>query len=113
MFDDINNLIIVEKNKLRKKSKDFIQNFKKIENYIKKEIDEIHNLKNSSKSIIPEISFNQLQNNNDEKIKEINKRGCVIIRNVFDEKIVGEWNNSLEEYIYKNNFFEDQKKRMV
>ena len=111
MFDDINNLIIVEKNKLRKKSKDFIQNFKKIENYIKKEIDEIHNLKNSSKSIIPEISFNQLQNNNDEKIKEINKRGCVIIRNVFDEKIVGEWNNSLEEYIYKNNFFEDQKKK--
>ena len=26
MFDDINNLIITEKNKLRKKSKDFIEN---------------------------------------------------------------------------------------
>ena len=111
MFDDINNLIIVEKNRLRKKSKDFVKNFQKIEDYIKKEVDEIQNLKNSLKSIIPEISFNQLQNNDYKKIKEINKRGCVIIRNVFEEKIVEEWNNSLEEYIYKNNFFEDQKKK--
>ena len=36
MFDDINNLIIVEKNRLRKKSRDFIKNFKKIERYIVK-----------------------------------------------------------------------------
>ena len=60
MFDDINNLIIVEKNRLRKKSRDFIKNFKKIERYIVKEVAEIENLKNSSSLIIPEISFNQI-----------------------------------------------------
>ena len=68
MIDNINNLIIVEKKKLRKKSKDFIKNFKKIEKYIEKEVAEIENLKNSSNSIIPEITFNQLNKNNDEKI---------------------------------------------
>ena len=86
MFDDINNLIIVEKNRLRKKSKDFIKNFKKIERYIVKEVAEIENLKNSSSLIIPEISFNQINENNYKQIEEINKRGCVIIRNVFDKK---------------------------
>ena len=103
MFDDINNLIIVEKNKLRKKSKDFIKNFKKIEKYIEKEVTEIENLKNSSNSIIQEIAFNQLKKNNDEKIKEINKRGCVIVRNVFAKKNVDELNKNFEEYIEKNN----------
>ena len=113
MIDNVNNLIIVEKKKLRKKSKDFIKNFKKIEKYIEKEVTEIENLKNSSNSIIPEIAFNQLNKNNDEKIKEINKRGCVIVRNVFDKKNVGELNKNLEEYIEKNNFFEDEKKNEV
>ena len=113
MIDNINNLIIVEKKKLRKKSKDFIKNFKKIEKYIEKEVTEIENLKNSSNSIIPEIAFNQLNKNNDEKIKEINKRGCVIVRNVFDKKNVDELNKNLEEYIEKNNFFEDEKKNEV
>ena len=111
MFDDINNLIVVEKKNLRKKSKDFIKNFKKIEKCIEEEIAEIENLKNSSKSIIPEIAFNQLNKNNYEKIKEINKRGCVIVRNVFDKKKVDDLNKDLEEYIVKNNFFEDEKKK--
>ena len=43
------------KNKLRNKSKDYVSNFKQIEKFIKKEIAEIEILKNSSKSIIPEI----------------------------------------------------------
>ena len=85
MFDDINNLIIVEKNRLRKKSKDFIKNFKKIENFIEREVEEIKNLENLKKSVIPEINFKDLHNKNHEIIKKIAKRGCVIIREVFDQ----------------------------
>ena len=47
MFDDINNLIINEKKRLRKKSKDYIKNFEKIKNFIEKEVSEIENLKSS------------------------------------------------------------------
>ena len=108
---EINNKIISEKAHLREKSRDFIKNFEKIESYIEREVTEIENLKNSEKSIIPEINFKELSNHNEEIIRNIEKRGCVIIRDVFDEKIVYEWNKSLEEYIDKNNFFEDQKKK--
>ena len=111
MDTEINNIIILEKANLRAKSKDFIKNFEKIENYIKKEVEEIKNLKNLKKSVIPEINFQDLNNQNHEIIKKIEKRGCVIIREVFDQKIANEWNTSLEEYINKNNFFEDQKKK--
>ena len=111
MDTEINNIIILEKANLRAKSKDFIKNFEKIENYIKKEVEEIKNLKNLKKSVIPEINFKDLNNKNHEFIKKIKKRGCVIIRNVFDQKIANKWNASLEEYINKNNFFEDQKKK--
>ena len=108
---EINNKIVSEKSNLRKRSKDFFKNFEKIENYIKKEVVEIENFENSKKSIIPEINFKELSNKNDEIINNIKKRGCVIIRHVFDGKIVNEWNKSLEEYIFKNNFFDDQKKK--
>ena len=108
---EINNKIISEKAHLREKSRDFIKNFEKIESYIEREVTEIENLKNLEKSIIPEINFKELSNHNEEIIRNIEKRGCVIIRDVFDDKIVYEWNKSLEEYIDKNNFFEDQKKK--
>ena len=98
----INKKIILEKAKLRTKSKDFVKNFKKIENYIIKEVEEIENLENLKKSIIPEINFKNILNKNTEIIKKIEKRGCVIIRNVFDKKLVNHWNKNLEEYINNN-----------
>ena len=113
MFDDINNLIINEKKRLRKKSKDYIKNFEKIKNFIEKEVSEIENLKSSSNSIIPEIQFNQINENSNKKIEEIYKRGCVIVRNVFNKKKVDQLNKSLEKYIEKNNFFEDEKNSKV
>ena len=51
---EIQNKIISEKIKLRKKSKNFVNNFKKIEKYIQKEIMII---KESKDSIIPEIEL--------------------------------------------------------
>ena len=108
---DINHKIISEKKKLRARSKDFTKNFKIIEKYIKEEVKEIESLKNLKKSIIPEINYKDLSIDNEKIIKNIEKRGCVIIREVFDQKIANEWNNNLEEYINKNNFFEDQKKK--
>ncbi|GIT35939.1 MAG: hypothetical protein Ct9H300mP5_4080 [Candidatus Pelagibacterales bacterium] len=108
---EINNKIISEKAHLREKSRDFIKNFEKIESYIEREVTEIENLKNSEKSIIPEINFKELSNQMKKLLEILKKKGCVIIRDVFDDKIVYEWNKSLEEYIDKNNFFEDQKKK--
>ncbi len=107
---EIQNKIISEKIKLRKKSKNFVNNFKKIEKYIQKEVAII---KQSKDSIIPEIEFKDISNKDQMTIKDkVFKRGCVIIRNVFDKKKVRELNEDLDKYVLENNYFEDQKKKI-
>ena len=107
---EIQNKIISEKIKLRNKSKNVVNNFKKIEKYIQKEVAII---KESKDSIIPEIEFEDISIKDQTIIKDkVFKRGCVIIRNVFDKKKVTELNEDLDKYVLENNYFEDQKKKI-
>ena len=109
MFSEID--IEKLKSKLKDYSKDYIKNFNQIEKYIKSEIDEISKLKASKKSIIPEISFNQINQRNTKFVENIKKRGCVIVRDVFENLTIERLNNDLEKYIEENNYYEDQKKK--
>ena len=111
MFEDID--IKAIKKELRNFSKNYIENFNKIEKFVKSEIDEILTLKKKNKSIIPEISFNQIDQENIQEINNIKKRGCVIIRDVFDDKMIQNLNEKLERYIDENNYYEDQKKNLI
>ena len=109
MFENIN----IEKVKevLRNHSKNYKENFVKIEKFIETEIQEILNLKKNNKPIIPEISINEIDQKKTKVIEDIKKRGCVIIRDVFDDKFIENLNFQLEKYIDENNYYEDQKKK--
>ena len=109
MFSEID--IEKLKSKLKDYSKDYKENFNQIEKYIKSEIDEILKLKASKKSIIPEISFNQINQRNTKFVESIKKRGCVIVRDVFENLTIERLNNDLEKYIEENNYYDDQKKK--
>jgi hypothetical protein len=109
MFSEID--IEKLKSKLKDYSKDYKENFNQIEKYIKSEIAEISKLKASKKSIIPEISFNQINQRNTEFVESIKKRGCVIVRDVFENLKIERLNNDLEKYIEENNYYDDQKKK--
>ena len=104
---DINNV----KNYLKSLSKNYEQNFLKIENFIKSEVDKIQQLKNSQKAVIPEIDFSELDQPNIDFIENVKKRGCLIIRNVFEDKAIFELNTQLEKYIDENNYYEDQQEK--
>ena len=107
---EIQNKIISEKIKLRNKSKNVVNNFKKIEKYIQKEVTII---KESKDTIIPEIEFEDISTKDQKTIKDkVLKRGCVIIRNVFDKNVVKDLNEDLDKYVLENNYFEDQKKKI-
>ena len=108
---NIEQLIKEEKKILRSKSKNYRENFSKIENFIEKEIVQIENSKKSAKNIIPEINFKDLSDNLSEFKNELKKRGCVIIRDVFDDTLMHQMNKDLESYIEENNYYEDQKKK--
>jgi hypothetical protein len=108
---NIEQLIKEEKKILRNKSKNYRENFSKIENFIEKEIVQIENSKKSAESIIPEINFKDLSDNLYEFKNELKKRGCVIVRDVFDDTLMHQMNKDLESYIEENNYYEDQKKK--
>lgn len=111
---DINNieqLIKEEKKILRNKSINYKENFSKIENFIEKEILQIENLKKNKKNIIPEINFRDLSSNLTEFKNEVKKRGCVVIKDVFEDGLIHQMNKDLETYIENNNYYEDQKKK--
>ena len=108
---NIEQLIKEEKKILRSKSKNYKENFSKIKNFIEKEIVQIENSKKSAKNIIPEINFKDLSDNLSEFKNELKKRGCVIIRDVFDDTLMHQMNKDLESYIEENNYYEDQKKK--
>ena len=108
---NIEDIIIKEKNILRNKSKDFRENFSKIEKYILSEIIKIEDLKKNNKQIIPEIKFQDLNSNTEEFEREVKQKGCVIIRDVFEDSMMHKMNKDLENYIEENNYYEDQKKK--
>ncbi len=110
-ISNIDQLIKEEKKILRSKSKNYRENFSKIENFIEKEILQIENSKKSAENIIPEINFKDLSSNLSEFRNEIKKRGCVIIRDVFDDSLMHQMNKDLESYIVENNYYEDQKRK--
>ena len=111
MLDDIDIQIKSAKDILKKKSKDYIQNFNNIKSYIDIEIQEIKRSKDLKQPIIPEINFDNIEGNNDELIKKIKQRGCVIVRNVFNAQVINTLNKELEDYIKINDYYTDQKKK--
>ena len=76
MFENID--IKKVKEELRNLSKNYRENFAKIEKFIEAEIQEILNFKKNNKPIIPEISINEIDLNKTRVIEDIKKRGCVI-----------------------------------
>ena len=85
----------------------------KIRKYINKEVQEVETLIKNNSKIIPEINFNDLTLNlNKDIINSINQRGCVVIRDVFDNNQMQQWNKSLENYIEQNNYYDDQKEKV-
>ena len=108
---DLDKKIQNSKEILRLKSKDYDKNFKNIENYIKNEVKIIETENKKGNSIIPQIYFKDLDTNSDDIISKIMNRGCVIIRNVFEEKKMNHWNTQLENYINENNYYDHQKEK--
>ena len=75
----VDHKIILAKKKLRKLSKNYKQNFKNIENYIKKEINEIKRSNKLSNNIIPEIKYKELLSPDLRIIDQIKKEDVLLL----------------------------------
>ena len=110
-LENIEEKIIKEKLILKKKSKNYKDNFLKIEKYIQSEVQNIEALKKNNSNIIPEVNFSDLNNHSENIIDEIKKKGCVVIRNVFEDDQIIKMNSELETYIEENKYYDDQRKK--
>jgi len=110
-LNNIQEIIIQEKKNLKSKSENYKENFLQIEKYITSEILKIEDLKKNNQNIIPEVKFDDLNLNLEEFKLKVKKRGCVVIRDVFDDNLITQMNKDLEQYIEENNYYEDQKKK--
>ena len=110
-LNNIQEIIIQEKKNLKSKSENYKENFLQIEKYITSEILKIEDLKKNNQNIIPEVKFDDLNLNLEELKLKVKKRGCVVIRDVFDDNLITQMNKDLEQYIEENNYYEDQKKK--
>ena len=110
-LNNIQEIIIQEKKNLKSKSENYKENFLQIKKYITGEILKIEDLKKNNQNIIPEVKFHDLNSNLEELKLEVKKRGCVVIRDLFDDNLITQMNKDLEQYIEENNYYEDQKKK--
>ena len=73
-LDNLEEIIIQEKNNLKSKSKNYIENFLEIEKFITDEIISIEELNKNNKNIIPEVKFDDLKLNLKDLTLEVKKR---------------------------------------
>ena len=90
--------IIESKKLLKKQITDLPQRFAQLTQLIEAEIQQIEQERAQGIEPIPELEFADLKNTSAEQIQKIKRRGCVVIRNVFDRKKVDAWNDDIVEY---------------
>ena len=113
IIDNINQAIVDTKKQLKKNLPDLKGIFNDLESDIKAEVSIIENLIKDGKTVIPEIHYEAIKNEQVDKtiIASIKHRGCVVIRNVFPKSQVEDWNDELVEYITENGYYEQCQKK--
>ena len=67
---------------------------------------EIEIIQSRGPNVVPEIDFQEIVNSNGkipaEKVEEIKKRGCIVIRNVVSPELALQYKRDIRTYIAKN-----------
>lgn len=76
-------------------------------------VDEIRTLSEQGKSVIPEVRYSSIADGSvsQETRELVRKRGCAIVRGVFDRDLVKGWNDEVGAYIDENNYLDRAKEK--
>ena len=107
-IDHIDEEIKIAKSELSGGAVDFKKAFDLMDAKIEHDIREIEEIVSRGESPIPEIIFHDLSSADNDFAERVRKRGCVIVRNVFSQSRVDQWNENLLYYVRKNNYFDKQ-----
>ena len=87
--------------------------YHELEAELHKQSEQIHLLQQAKGSAIPQLDYAQVDSSSvsADEIDEIHKRGCVLVRGVYDEAEVVRWNEILGEYIDSNDYYTKSKEK--
>src|SRR5919109_1168539 len=102
--------IIEIKRKLRAQIPDMPARFAAMTARVEAQIEQIARERAQGLSPVPQIEFGTLDRVTDTQKNHIRRRGCVVIRNVFDDARVDAWTSGLSEYLESNDYLEKLKK---
>src|SRR5690348_9854426 len=94
--------IIETKRKLREQIDDLPQRFAASTARVEAQVRQIVREREAGLSPVPQVEFGQLARVTDAEKRHIRQRGCVVIRNVFDDARVDAWTSGLSEYLETN-----------
>ncbi|MFM2036600.1 MAG: hypothetical protein RL459_1865 [Pseudomonadota bacterium] len=101
--------IIQTKRKLRAQIIDMPRRFAAMTARLEVQIEQIERERAQGIEPIPQLEFSQLDRISETDKNRIRQRGCLVIRNVFDDARVNDWNAELAEYFERNNYLEKLK----
>lgn len=96
--------IIATKRALRARITDMPQRFATITERVQRQLDAIERERAAGIEPVPQIEFSALNRISDADKARIRQRGCVVIRNVFDDARVADWNAELASYLERNDY---------
>ena len=102
--------IIEVKRKLRAQIQDMPRRFAAVTARVEAQVEQIVRERASGTMPVPQIEFGQLDHVTDAQKNHIRERGCLVIRNVFDDARVDAWTSGLSEYLETNDYLEKLKK---
>jgi hypothetical protein len=100
--------IVATKRMLRSQLPSYAKVFAQVEDYIKREVDEVRETRSLDKAVIPEIDYAEITAGriSDGQVEAIKRRGAVVVRRVFSQQQAGAWNEELADYITRNGYYE-------
>ncbi len=98
--------IIEVKRKLRAQIQDMPRRFAAVTARVEAQIEQIVRERASGTTPVPQVEFGQLDRVTEAQKDHIRQRGCLVIRNVFDDARVDDWTSGLSKYLEANNYLE-------
>jgi len=101
--------IVETKRRLRSRITDMRERFAAVTARVEAQIDQIERERRRGIEPVPEVDFAELERVDDAQRDRIRQRGCLVIRNVFDDGRVNAWNDGLARYLESNHYLEKLK----
>lgn len=102
--------IIETKRKLRAQIKDMPARFAAMTARVEAQIEAIERERAQGIEPVPQIEFSRLDKVSDADHARIRQRGCLVVRNVFEDARVNDWNAQLADYLERNHYLEKRQK---